>query len=49
MWRRRCFHGVNPIILMPQTFDVIANENACYKRYELELSFYNHICLECSI
>ena len=25
------------MILMPQIFDVIANENACYKRNELEL------------
>ena len=24
------------MILMPQIFDVIANENACYKRNELE-------------
>ena len=24
---------------MPQIFDVTANENACYKRYELELMF----------
>ena len=36
MWRRRCFHGINAMILMPQIFDVIANENACYKRNELE-------------
>ena len=27
------------MILMPQIFDVIANENARYKRNELELSF----------
>ena len=25
------------MILMPQIFDVTANENACYKRNELEL------------
>ena len=36
-WRRPCFHGINTIILMPQIFDVIANENAHYKRNELEL------------
>ena len=29
------------MILMPQIFDVIANENARYKRNELELSFPN--------
>ena len=28
------------MILMPQIFDVIANENACYKRNELESVFY---------
>ena len=27
------------MILMPQIFDVIANENARYKRNELELQF----------
>ena len=33
-----CFHGipVNAMILMKQIFDVIANENARYKRNELE-------------
>ena len=36
MWRRRCFHGINAMILMPQIFDVTANENARYKRNELE-------------
>ena len=35
MWRR-CFHGINAMILMPQIFDIPANENAHYKRYELE-------------
>ena len=33
---RRCFHGINAMILMPQIFDVTANENAGYKRNELE-------------
>ena len=36
-WRRRRFHGINAMILMPQIFDVTANENARYKRNELEL------------
>ena len=27
------------MLLMPQIFDVTANENARYKRYELELFF----------
>ena len=35
---RRCFHGINVMILMPQVFDVTANENARYKRNEWELS-----------
>ena len=39
MWRRRCFHGINAMILMPQIFDVTANENARYKRNELECYF----------
>ena len=29
----------NPMILMPQIFDVIANENARYKPNELEYNF----------
>ena len=33
----RCFHGINAMILMPQIFDVTANENARYKLNELEL------------
>ena len=37
LWRRRCFHGINAIILLPQIFDVTANENARYKRNELEI------------
>ena len=36
VWRRRYFHGMNAMILMPQMFDVTANENARYKRNELE-------------
>ena len=36
MWRRRSFHGINAMILMLQIFDVSANENARYKRNELE-------------
>ena len=36
MCRRHCFHGINAMILLPQIFDVIANENARYKRNELE-------------
>ena len=39
MWRRRCFHGINAMILMPQIFDVTANENARYKSNELEFLF----------
>ena len=35
-WRRRSFHAINAMILMPQIFDVTANENARYKRNELE-------------
>ena len=35
-WRHRCFHGINGMILMPQILDVTANENARYKRNELE-------------
>ena len=38
-WRRRCFHGINAMILCRQISDVIANENARYKRNELEYSF----------
>ena len=34
---RRCFHCKNAMILMPQICDVTANENARYKRNELEL------------
>ena len=30
------------MILMPQIFDVTANENARYKRNELESLFYHH-------
>ena len=36
MWRSRCFHGINAMILIPQIFDTIANENTQYKRNELE-------------
>ena len=35
-WSHRYFHGINAMILMPQIFDVIANENERYKRNELE-------------
>ena len=35
-WRRRSFHGINAMILILQILDVIANENARYKRNELE-------------
>ena len=38
----RCFHGIKAMILMPQIFDVTANENARYKRNELECV---HICI----
>ena len=34
------FYGINAMILMPQIFDIIANENARYKRNELELLLY---------
>ena len=46
----RCFHGINAMILMPQIFDVTANENARYKRNELEFYIYadkNLISLFC--
>ena len=33
------------MILMPQIFDVVANENARYKRYELD-SLRQVICVE---
>ena len=33
---RCCFHSINAMILMPQILDVLANENARYKRNELE-------------
>ena len=48
MWRRRCFHGIDAMILMLQIFDVTANENARDKRNELELSFHLsfHYCIE---
>ena len=39
LWRCRCFHGINAMILMSQIIDVIANENVRYKRNELELYF----------
>ena len=39
-WRRRCFHGINAMIIMPQIFNVTANENARYKRNELECDIY---------
>ena len=38
-WRRRCFHGTNVTILMPQIFDVTTNENVRYKLNELECNF----------
>ena len=41
MWRRRCFHGINSMVLMPQIFDVIANENVRYKCNELEFRIFN--------
>ena len=44
MWRRRCFHGINAMILMPQIFDVTANENARYKRNELECLIFALTC-----
>ena len=51
MWRRRCFHGINAMILMPQIFDATANENTPYKRNELEWSFLVHLSrrLKCTI
>ena len=36
MRRRRCFHGINAMILMLQMFDVTASKNTRYKRNELE-------------
>ena len=41
IWRRRCFHGINAMILMPQIFEVTANENARYKRNELEYHIFS--------
>ena len=32
-------HGINALILMPQMFDVIANEDAHYRRNALECCF----------
>ena len=43
MWRRRCFHGINAMILCRQIFDVTANENARYKRNELEWCLFRLI------
>ena len=40
MRRRRYFHGINAMILMPQIVDVTSKENARYKRNELEYRFY---------
>ena len=40
-WRRRCFHGINAMILCRQISDVIANENARYKRNELEYQIFD--------
>ena len=45
MLRRRCFHGINAMILMPQIFDVTTNENARYKRNELEYRLYTNFVL----
>ena len=36
MWFGRRFHGINAMILMPQIFNVIANENAHYRGNELK-------------
>ena len=47
-WRRRCFHGINAMILCRQISDVIANENARYKRNELEFKF-NIMVPACSV
>ena len=49
MWRRRCFHGINAMILCRQISDVIANENARYKRNELELRVVNLCSRQISI
>ena len=35
-WHSRYFHGINAMILMPQIFNVPADENVRYKRNELE-------------
>ena len=37
MWRRRRIHGINTLFLMLQIFYVIANQNARYKRNELNI------------
>ena len=42
-WRPRCFHGINAMILMPQIFDVAANENARYKRNEFKCRFLSRL------
>ena len=39
MWRRRCFHGIKRYDFNAANFDVTANENARYKRNELEWLF----------
>ena len=44
-WRRRCFHGINAMILCRQISDVIANGNARYKRNELECVFHDFQCV----
>ena len=49
MWRRRYFHGINAMILMPQIFDVTANENARYKGNELEFHITNFPFLSSNI
>ena len=36
---RRRLNSINPMIFMPQIFDVIANGNARYTRNELEFIF----------
>ena len=35
-WRPRCFHDINAMVLIPQIYDIEANEIVRYKRNELE-------------
>ena len=43
LWEKKeeiWLYGIKVMILMPQIFDVTANENACNKRNELEFTHH---------